>query len=466
MASTSSTFSRTGSRFTDARLAAIARVILLTGAFALLAWIAWNGWHAIAAVDDFCYGHGAQERGLWSNLVFEYFNWGGRFAATVLISSFAAARTLLLDHYYLVPLTILLLNLLAAWHFLGAVGLRSWPFYVLFCMMLLATFRMRESLFWLSGGATYGTACALLLVLMAQEWKICCGAVEAKGMRLVWLALGGFLLAGLNEVASLVHLTLVAILSAWLLLRQRRGALYLLAALGALAGTLVAGLAPGNFARAATTVHDTSLVAALLVSLGLLFKKYVVTLILHSLIFFVLMWACRIAPSTRPQGLRVAVLIGVLLLALWAGIFPRVYALNELGPERSRTIDFLLINVMAMIAAWWLNGKRSARDDTPRPVVAGLLSVVVLGAVASAVLIPAATVLPVWSELQESAALRRLMDERFATIEQSDHQSLVVKAYTREPKPITYFNDVLSDPRQWENVCFANYFHLKEISAR
>ncbi|OWY34444.1 DUF6056 family protein [Herbaspirillum aquaticum] len=466
MASTFPTFSRTGSRFTDARLAAIAHVLLLSGAVAVFAWIAWNAWHAIAAVDDFCYGYGAQERGLWSNLVFEYFNWGGRFAATVLISSFAGARTLLLDHYYLVPLTILLLNLLAARVFLSAVGLRSWSFYVLFCMMLLATFRMRESLFWLSGGATYGTACALLLLLMAQEWKIYSGAVEAKGMRLVWLALGGFLLAGFNEVASLVHLTLVVLLSGSLLLRQRRGALYLLAALGALAGTLVAGLAPGNFARAATTAHDTSLVSALLLSLGLLFKKYAATLILHSLIFFVIMWACRIAPWTRPQGWQPAVLIGVLLLALWAGIFPRAYALNELGPERSRTIDFLLVNVMAMIAALWLNGKRSARDDTPRPIVAGLLSVVVLGAVASAVLVPAATVLPVWSGLQESAALRRLMDERIVTIEQSDHQSVVVKAYTREPKPVTYFNDVLSDPRQWENICFANYFHLKEVSAR
>lgn len=466
MASTFPTAPRADLRFSDARLAAIVRVLLLTGAFCLFAWIAWNAWHAIPAVDDFCYGHGAQQRGLWSNVVFEYFNWGGRFAATILISAFAGAQSLLLDHYYVVPLTILLLNLLAAWYFLGAVGLRSLAFYVLFCMMLMTTFRMRESLFWLSGGATYGTACALLLVLMAQEWKIYAGAVEAQGIRILWLALGGFLLAGFNEVASLVHLTLVVLLSGSLLLRQRRATLYLLAALAALAGTLVAGLAPGNFARAASKAHDTSLVSALLMSLSLLVRKYAATVVLHSLIFFVLLWACRVTPGTRPQGLRPAVLIGVLLLALWAAIFPRAYALNELGPERSRTIDFLLVNVMAMVVALWLNGKRSARDDIARPVVAGLLGLVLLAALGSAILMPKATILPLLNEMQESAALRRLMEERFVSVQQSDHQSLVVKAYTHEPKPITYFNDVLADPRQWENVCFADYFHLKEVSAR
>ncbi|RAM65151.1 hypothetical protein RB25_08445 [Herbaspirillum rubrisubalbicans] len=397
------------------------------------------------------------------NLVAEYFGWGGRFSATILITAFASTEALLLSHYYLVPLSILLLNLLAAWHFLGAIKLRSLPFFVLFCAMLLATFQMRESLFWLSGGATYGIARALLLALMAEEWKIHSAALEPGIKRVSLLALGGFLLAGLNEVASLAHLTLVFLLSASLVLRHKRGRLYLLAAFGALTGTLVAGLAPGNFVRATANAHHVGLLSALLGSLGLLVKKYVALIVLHTLLFTLLLWASRPDWRAVRQEVKLLPVALCLMLALWAGIFPRVYALDALGPDRSRSIDFLLINLIALVAALGMYGRAPMRDETPRPTLARLIT---LCGIVVLFLLPNAAVTRLTSALQQSAILRQVMDERIVMARQSDHGSLIVKAYTYEPKPVTYFSDVTSDQRQWQNICFARYFHLKEISTQ
>ena len=450
----------------DAGLAAFTRTILVALAIMFLGWILWNAWHAIPAVDDFCYGAGAQERGIIQNVVNEYFTWGGRFSATVLISAFASIESLLLGHYYLVPLAILTLNLLAAWHFLRAVNLRSPAFFMLFCLMLMATFRMRESLFWLSGGATYGTACALLLALIAEEWKIYSGAVELGAKRVAALALGGFVLAGLNEVASLSHMVLVCLLSGSLLFKQKRDRLYLIAALVTISGTIVAGAAPGNFVRATTKIHDAGILHAVGASLRILISKYAVVIVAHTLVFSIFMWACRIDHRSGPRRSHIVPIVLCLMLALWAGIFPRAYALNDLGPERSRTIDFLFVNLIACLAAIWLNDKRRTRDDARRPILASIIGTVVLATIASFFVLPNATIAPIWSEIQQSAKLRELMDARFELVNRSDRGSLTVMAYTHEPSPITYFNDIRNDAREWENVCFAKYFHLTDVTAQ
>jgi hypothetical protein len=426
----------------------------------------WNAVLAIPAVDDFCYGAGAHERGVIQNVVIEYFTWGGRYSAAFLISAFAGADTLLFHYYYLVPLTILALNLLAVRHFLSSVDLKTKTILLLFFVILMTTFRMRESLFWLSGGATYGVSCAIFLTLIAEEWRIFTGAVQLRWKRTLVLSIASILLVSFNEAVMLAHVTLLfPLVVVAVATKNNRAVAWILAA--TIVGTLISGLAPGNFLRAGLTPHNTNVLVAAWVSFKLLAIKYALPTLVSILMFRCLLWFCRVRRDfafTRNQAFAFCLF---LLLALWASIFARAYALNELGPERARTIDFLLVNLIGFFVATQLYQRSRARSENQsRPVLAGLISCALVATIAGAVFAPQQTWRPLLDGMQESVRLRDLITARLNLAGSARGQALVVDAYIQDQKPITFFNDIKEDPKQWENSCFAKYFDLKEVRTR
>ena len=450
----------------DRRLAQICLIAFSLLAVAFLGWVLWNALQAIPAVDDFCYGAGAHERGVVQNVVVEYFTWGGRYTAAFLISAFAGADTLLFHYYYLVPLTILALNFLAVRHFLSSVGLKTKVMLLLFFVVIMATFRMRESLFWLSGGATYGVSCALFLALIAEEWRIFTGAVQLRGQRTLVLSIASILLASFNETVMLAHITLLfPLLVVSMATKNNRAVAWIMAA--AIAGALISGLAPGNFLRAGLTPHNANVLVAALVSLKLLVIKYALPMLVSVFMFRCLLWFCRVRREfsfTRNQAFAFCLF---LLLALWASIFARAYALDELGPERARTIDFLLVNLIGFfVATQFYQRSRTKSEEQARPIIAGLISCVFIAAMAGLVLAPNLTWRPLLDGMQESMRLRDLITARLNIASAAKGQALVVEAYKQDQKPITFFNDIKEDPKQWENGCFVNYFGLKEIRSK
>ncbi|WP_050477501.1 DUF6056 family protein [Herbaspirillum rhizosphaerae] len=450
----------------DRRLSQICLIVFSLLGVAFLGWIVWNALLAIPAVDDFCYGAGAHERGVIQNVVIEYFTWGGRYTAAFLISAFAGADTLLFHYYYLVPLTILVLNFFAVRHFLSSVDLKTKAMLLLFFVILMTTFRMRESLFWLSGGATYGVSCALFLVLIAEEWRIFTGAVQLRWQRTLVLSLASILLASFNETVMLAHVTLLfPLLVVSLATKNNRAVAWIMAA--AIVGALISGLAPGNFLRAGLTPHNTNVLIAAWVSFTLLVTKYALPILVSVLMFRCLLWFCRVRRDfsfTRNQAFAFCLF---LLLALWASIFARAYALNELGPERARTIDFLLVNLIGFFVATQLYQRSRARSEgQPRPLLAGLIACALIATIVSSVFAPHLTWKPLLDGMQESVRLRDLITARLNLVSSAKGQTLVVEAYTQDQKPITFFNDIKEDPKQWENGCFAKYFGLKEIRTR
>jgi len=436
----------------------------LSGAF--LCWILWNVFLSVPAADDFCYGAGAHLRGVLQNVVVEYFTWGGRYTSALLISAFAGADALLLHHYYIVPLVILALNFFAVRHFLSGVKLKTGAMLLFFFVMLMATFRMRESLFWLSGAATYGVACALFLVLITEEWRQFIGAVQLNWQRTLLLSLASVLLASFNETVMLAHITLLfPLLCVALATKKNRAISWVMAA--AIAGALISGLAPGNFLRAGLTPHNTSILLAAWTSLLLLLKKCVLPMLVSVILFSCIFWMCRIRRQftfTRNQAFGFCVF---LFLALWASIFARAYVLNELGPERARTIDFLLVNLIGFFLATQLYQRgRAIAEEQSRPVIAGMMTCALVATLAGLIFASSQTWKPLVDDMQESARLRNLMSARQELVSNAKGQMLVVEAYKQDEKPITFFNDIKADPKQWENGCYASYFGLKEISTR
>lgn len=152
-----------------------------------LAWVLWNAFQAIPAVDDFCYGYGGKLNGVLGNVIDVYQHWSGRYTATFLITLFGSSEGTLLHYYFLVPLSILLLNIYAVRRLLSVFCEDRLIIWLGVSALLLAFFQMRQSLFWLAGGATYGIASGIFLLLIAEEFKILVGRVPATTKRLTAL---------------------------------------------------------------------------------------------------------------------------------------------------------------------------------------------------------------------------------------------------------------------------------------
>ncbi|MFJ2986885.1 DUF6056 family protein [Collimonas sp. NPDC087041] len=445
------------------RLTSFVRIGVLTIGIIFLLWILWNAFHAIPAADDFCYGFGARTRGVLQNVVTEYLTWGGRYTPAFLIGVFAVSDELLLHHYYIVPLLILALNFLAVRHFLSVTGVRSAAFTLLFFVLLMATFRMRESLFWLAGGATYGIACALFLALIAEELRIFKGNFALSTKRVAVLSLASVLLASFNETVMLAHIALLFPLVICCFVRKtHRATAFILAA--AIIGAIISASAPGNFLRAATMPQHINVLLAAAVALKLILLKYVASFLVSLLLFY-----CVFA-ITRPRkeiafSRRFVVGFSVFLFfALWASIFARTFVMNDLGPERARTIDFMLVNVLGFLVAAYLHARpRPAKATRRKSLMAGGLVVGIIAVVASFALYPNHTWRPVVEGLTASADLQSLMLARFDAAKRAKGVALEVAGYVHEPKPITFFNEIKANPAEWENVCFSQYFGLTEV---
>lgn len=438
------------------------------------AWVFWNAFHAIPSVDDFCYGHGGHLNGVLGNVIDIYQHWSGRYTATFLISLFGNSERILLHYYFLVPLSILLLNVYAVRRLLSVFCENRLIIWLGVSALLLAFFQMRQSLFWLAGGATYGIASGIFLLLIAEEFKILVAQVPATTKRLLALCAGTILLAGCNEGAMLAHVALLVPLSLLYYIRHKsKKMLWVLGA--AMLAALVAGAAPGNFARASIMHEHLGVFQAAWLSLVMIVRRYLVALVLLMVVFHVFF---RLFPSTKPAPAVAPsyklVFVLLLFFALWAGIFARAYVMGDLGPSRTRTQDFMLIILMAFSLArygqakWGLGGVdyRGKPQSTSQPAVWGIamvtmLSLVLLGAY---IRYPNQSWGEVMADVRASAELRQFMDQRFAQVSQAGQSSsLEVDAYAAPRKPITFFSDITPDTQQWENTCFSNYFGLQQI---
>ncbi|WP_211462603.1 DUF6056 family protein [Collimonas silvisoli] len=447
----------------DERLTYFARSgVLAIGAIFLL-WIFWNAFHAIPSADDFCYGFGARSRGVFQNVVTEYLTWGGRYTPAFLIGAFAVSDQVLLRHYYVVPLLILALNFMAARHFLSVAGIKSGAFVLLFFVMLMATFRMRESLFWLAGGATYGVSCALFLTLIAEELRIFRGNLVISKKRIALLSLASVFLASFNETVMLAHIALLFPLTIYCISQKaNKAVVFILVA--AIIGAIISAAAPGNFLRAATMPQHINVLLAAWSALRLILLKYVASFLVSLLLFYCFFAIIRPRKEIEFSRRFIFGFSTFLFLALWASIFARTFVLNDLGPERARTIDYMLVNVLAFLIATHLHTQRRAINMAKRKsVMAGTLFVGTVALIMSFIFLPNHTWRPIVTGIAASAELKSVMSARFDAAKQAKGKVLEAAGYTKEPKPITFFNEIKTNPKEWENVCFAQYFELTEV---
>jgi hypothetical protein len=457
-----------GFRRAEERLASISRNGTLSIVLACLVWVCWQAFYAVPAADDFCYGVRAMTDGLIRGVVSEYMGWSGRFSATFLMEAFAGSSELLTRQYFLVPWLILLLNLVGARHFLISVGTKDRAFLLVFFVALIATYSMREAVFWLAGGFTYGIACAIFLPLIGEELKLFLGEIPPSWKRTLVLCVASLLLAGFNEVVMVAHVALLGLLFFSSAFHKKNPATvraigFIL--LAAIIGAFIVKFAPGNAIRSAHVPNAPNLFHALENSFIWTFQRYSKPFLLSVFLFYsaLIVFAPKINRDFR-AGLLLELLL-FLLCALWASLFTRAYVFNDLGPARSQTVDYMLVNLIAFLTACYPYTKYGAVIVRARPILPVLF--IFIGAFLATLCLRFNADGIIWKDylprMKDGAPWKEYMAARFDMVQKGKGEILRVPDYGNKQRPITLFDDIRDDPKAYQNRCFADYFGLKDV---
>lgn len=434
-------------------------------------WLIWNTTNAFPAVDDFCYGARANRDGILGSVASEYMSWGGRYTATLLISAFASSREILLNGYFLAPLAILAANFLAVSHFLNKTGIPTKSYKFVFFAIAIALFSFREAVFWMAGGFTYGIGCALFLVLIAEEFGIFLQARKHEDppswARTFMLSGASLVLAGFNETLMVAHAALLSLLFSFCVVaRRKNGVIFRTGIILAFAilGALIVINAPGNLAREAT-LAPPALFRSMGKSFLWIFERYTHVFLGCWLLFYSSLIVFNPLQKNTLEKSEFRMIAAALFITLWAALFTRAYALNGSGPSRVHTVDLLLVSLLAFHAARHVYSANREAVFQSRKLMPIFMSFV--GIFITAVTLRAGadgvSFTDTLTSLKYSRPLKQSMDARFKQAEHAPGASLEVSRYPDKTRSMTFFDDIQPDAKDWRNVCFADYFHLKDV---
>lgn len=454
------------------RLARISQVFALLCVGIILAWVLAQGVYAVASVDDFCYGNRGAHDGVLNTVMTEYFSWGGRYSSTVLIAWFASHPNVLTHYYFLCPFIILAANFAASGHLLKRIGMESRSFLFIFFVLLIASYSLRQSVFWLSGGITYGLACAVFIAIIAEEFTLFTKENAPAISRVVLLSFASLILAGFNETIMIAHIALLATLFCISYERKRKitraiGVILLFAIVGA----VIVYLAPGNDIRGVHFPHR-NLLLSVIKSFFWLFWKY-------GIFFFptVVVFYCALvlfAPKMKEETSSVYAMYFklALFMGLWGSAFTRFYAKSSSGADRTHTVDYALVTILALMAA--LHHYRERHADIQKAMKhlyeAKLLPhvyIILVGTFLTFVIRPVMDPFIIKTALHDikyAAEYKKYTMTRINTLKNTPQDEISqLPDYPHKQQALTFFDDVTADPEDWRNTCFASYYSLNKV---
>lgn len=486
--------SPSNSRLLKAALAA-AGLLLAAALISIAAPAPFTRFHA----DDFCIAGEVLQRGFFAAQPAWYLSWSGRYSATLVASllSLAGPRSAAL----FTPL-VMLVFLVGLWWNAKQLGERlKWPrpAYTAGLLALTALFALLgslpnryQSLFWLTGLATYTLPLALLS--LAAGWvffQLNRQEYEPNWRRLLAYGLLAFFSGGFSETLTAVQITLFGLATGAVWLRGsgrlRTALLPILAAwlAGSLAALGAMALAPGTAVRQAQLPETAGLLRILTFSLRNALHvagKYLLQSPLAAagslLLPLVVGWLLPAQPA-YPNGrrdlslqslwqrssLKGIVLIPPASLALLAAACaPTVYAMNAYPDERAIVVPQFFL-VLAVMAWGYLCGRllRAAVARLPgEKWLAVLLAIALLAAAGGAA---GQCVRQLAQQAPEARAYALRWDARHNLLRSARAEGaldlVVVSLESR-------FNlaDLSADPAGWTNRCQARYYGFAALRGR
>ena len=446
------------------------------------------GHYAHPSADDFCMATGVGQDGLILHLWHHYLEWSGRYAGNAFYAVYLMAFGIS-DGYQLMPVLLILSLVLATAYFLASlfrISIRT-PTIMLVSLYFVTVYLlgMRDtasSLYWTAGALTYQTANILLLCMLGLIIRLIDHHRETKKTTGIFITLLAVIVlsTGTHETNMLVVTTILGSLfvfnlrSVWSIKR-----LWLFMFLTAILGASIVYYSPGNSIRGSTFPLQHIVSQALGGSLNMGFRTLGIWLGSPLLIISTLLTPFAVSSlyrsSERTMNVSKSLILALIVITLGVPFvlqFPAWWAMGGWPP--ARTVDaiyfvFLLCwfsTISAITIRYIGRSNRSSRSNPDSPYLTTALSIgaiIFIAAVGSNSKFLRATndLLHRAKPFHEYMLMRHmLIDEAVA----KEQLFLAVPEYGGKYPRSIYFNDIRQDPRDWRNVCYADYFGLQGIS--
>lgn len=439
--------------------------------------------------------NGVNDHGLIRHLWDHYFEWSGRYTSNALYAVYPVIFDLF-DAYKYIPALMMLALFLATAFFLSRlfnVSLFARPVLLtslcFVCIFLLGMMSPASGLYWMAGAFTYQTANILFFVISGLMIQLADRQKASKNYFSLFdvLLLLMIFAVGTNET-SMLALTGLALLGIVLHLRSGLAILkpWLVILVFTLAGFAIVYFSPGNAIRAADFPlrHDLSHSINGSLSVGLkilwLWLSNPVLIVSSMLAPFaitnLLKLSGRQLSSSSPPVSKAMIMTLMLNTFLMPVLlqFPAWWSMGGWPP--ARTVDAIyflfLVSWYLTIAAFTVRylclGKWQSimQPYNPGTAVALLL---LSGLFAAAVLKSNTYQLARTDLFHLARPYHDYLNERYKQIEQAKangQRYLIVADYQQEYPRSIFFNDIMHNPDDWRNACYADYFGLEKIKRK
>lgn len=146
-------------------------------------------------------------------------------------------------------------------------------------------------------------------------------------------------------------------------------------------------------------------------------------------------------------------------------MFTRVYVLGDADPARSQAVDTLLVSLLAFFAAWhvYTCAPEAARQGRGLAPILFSFTGMFLFCFALRTGPDGVPLREVLGNMRYSRPFKAFMNDRMERTQTTAGQALTLPDYPNKARPITYFDDIQEDPKDWRNACFASYFRMQEV---
>lgn len=446
------------------------------------------GLYVHPSADDFCMASGVRREGLMAHLWGHYFEWSGRYFGNALYAIYPLMFGLF-DGYRYLPFIVILSLFAAVAFFLSTlfrIKLNGYPILITsLCFVsvyLLGLRHTASSLYWMAGSLSYQTANILLLFTMGLIIQLVDRQNDGDNYTSVFtiLLVVTILGMGANETNMI---PLIAILCLPFIIHLRSGWVIIkpwlwLLVIGLLCFSIVY-FSPGNTVRESTFPLRHDWLRSLQGSLDM--GSWTLLVWIGNPVFIVatLLTPFAVANLYRcsPRSFEISWILLLTLILITLSIpfvlqFPAWWSMGGWPPPRTVDAIFFvfLISWFFMLGALTLRIMPSALIFSENGQLTTKSTSILLVAVCCfilAILINSTfqrAQSDLWQRAQSFAAymLNRHTHIYHALDQQQPYLTVPV---FRQPFPRSiYFNDIRPDPRDWRNICYAEYFGLQAIA--
>jgi hypothetical protein len=471
-------------------LAQIAPCLLIAICLAVVLLFTLLAQYSSPSSDDFCMASGVDDHGLFRHLWEHYIEWSGRYTANALYAVYPLLFGLFEGYKYIPPLMLLLLFLATAFFLSSFFSIRLYARPVLLAALcfvsvyLLGMMSPASSLFWMAGAMTYQTANILLFVIAGLLIRLADRQKRSENylnLLAVLLLLIVFAI-GTNETSMLV---LTGVVLSGFVIHLRSGWVILKPWLALLVVVVICFsivyFSPGNAIRAADFPlrHDLSRSVSGSLSVGLkilwLWVSSPVLMVSSLLVPFVVLRLAQL--SDRRFSVSKKMIAALLLCTFVMPVllqFPAWWAMGGWPPPRTVDAIYFLFLVgwyltVGAVTVYYLGKEKQGPVLQPYKPGAAVILLLLTGLFTAAVLENRAYQLAKTDLFQLARPYHDYLNARYEQITQAKAAGqlyLAVADYQQALPRTIFFNDIMHDPSDWRNGCYAEYFGLEKVKIK